>query len=437
MSALAALFLSRGFTVKGSDVNQSKITEHLQSLGIEIIFEQKAANITSDIDLVIKSLAIEDDNEELVRALDLQIPVMTYPQALGELMKGFDNAISIAGTHGKSTSTAMLANVFKKANLDPTVLLGTKLAELQGRNYGCGSSEYFILESCEYKEGFLDLHPTAALITNVDPDHLDHYQNEENYFKAFNKYISLLPRNGVLVVNGDDANLQKILDAMDFGGDRMKIITFGKGEQNDYVLAANQIFYAGQKIGEFDLQVPGEHNRLNALGVLVMAESFAIPRDTIITALNHFGGTWRRMEFKGKLKSGAFLYDDYAHHPVEIQATLQGLRELYPGQRVIAVFQPHQYSRTKFLLQEFAQSFAQANQVIIPNIYQVRDNQSDIDSVSTEDLVAEISKYHSDVINGWGFAATSDLIKQIAQSGDVVVVMGAGNIEQLPAMILS
>ncbi len=436
MSGLACILKSRGFDVSGSDLSNSKTIEHLQIKNINVVLSQIAKNITDDIDLVIKSLAISDDNKELQEAIKKGKQIMTYPQALGQVMRFFENVISICGTHGKSTSTAMLANIFKKADLDPTVLIGTKLAEMQGQNYRIGKDKFFIVETCEYKEGFLNYYPNAILLTNIEADHLDYYKNEENYLKAFEKYIANLKSDGLLVVNGDDENIKKLLaHSYKLLEEKIKLITFGENGQNDYVLKGNDIYFQAKKIATLNLQVSGKHNRINALGAFALSQIFGIEKDVVLEALNHFVGTWRRLELKGNMQSGAIVYDDYAHHPTEIKATLQAMRELYPYQKIIAVFQPHQYSRTKFLLSEFAYSFAFADEVIIPNIYQVRDSADDLASVSPEDLVNLISKTNHRAVYGRDFNNTAEILKQNTQKGDVVLIMGAGDIEKLPALL--
>ncbi|OGJ52023.1 UDP-N-acetylmuramate--L-alanine ligase [Candidatus Peregrinibacteria bacterium RIFOXYB2_FULL_32_7] len=435
MSALACLMFEKGFEISGSDLVDSAILKNLRKKGIKIFLNQKRKNIADDLDLVIATLAIDDKNEEILTAKEKGLKVLTYPQALGEFTKDFE-LISVCGTHGKSTVTAMLADIFIKADLDPTVLLGTKLKSLDGNNYRVGKSKYFIMESCEYKEAFLNYHPSVILITNIDPDHLDYYGNAEKYVEAFEKYIGRLRNGGKIICNSYLKNSQK------------HFVKFGEGDDNDYILHNDEIcFREGDNFresdnmnyrlhGKLNLQIPGKHNRINALCAFALAHSLGIDEKIILSALNNFTGTWRRLEFKEKMVSGALLYDDYAHHPAEIKASLQAMRELYPKNKIIVVFQPHQYSRTKFFLKEFGKSFDLADRVIIPNIYKVRDSDEDVKSVSSQDLVAEISKHHKNAEFGDGFENTAKILKEETKKRDIVVIMGAGDIERLPEMVL-
>lgn len=436
MSALAVILAKNGYCVSGSDSNESKTVDHLRANDIQIHLGQKKEHIASDLDLVVISLAIAENNEELIEARNKNIEILTYPQALGIFLEKF-KLISVCGTHGKSTSTAMLTDVFVNASLDPNIIIGTKLKTLNGANHRVGGSNYFLLESCEYKEAFLNYKPFALLITNIDPDHLDYYKTEENYIKAFEKYIENVREGGVLVINGDDVNCKKVLRAQnsEFSKRSLKIITFGEDENNDYVLKGAGIYKNEEKIANLNLKVPGHHNRMNACGAFALAESLGVDRKIILDSLNNFAGSWRRLEFKGEMSTGALVYDDYGHHPTEIKATIEAIRELYPKNNLIVVFQPHQHSRTKFLLEGFAKAFDNTDMVIIPNIYQVRDSHGDVQSISAESLVGEISQFHKDARFGDGFVNTVELLKKESKEGDVVLIMGAGDIEKLSTMI--
>jgi UDP-N-acetylmuramate--alanine ligase len=379
------------------------------------------------------TLAIDEKNEELIEAKRKGIKILSYPQALGEFTKKFD-LISICGSHGKSTSTAMLADVFLKANFDPSVLLGTCFASLDFKNFRLGKSKYFIAESCEYKEAFLNYEPQIILITNIEADHLDYYKNEENYVKGFEKFIKNLRKGGVLIVNGDDKNIQRLTISNKRLANAIKIISFGEKKNNDYVLKGNKIYFKRNLIGVLNLKVPGKHNKINALSVFALSYEFGIKSEIILNALDNFKGTWRRLELKGKTKTGAIIYDDYAHHPTEVKASLEALKELYPKQRIICVFQPHQFSRTKYLFNDFAKSFQNADLVIIPNIYKVRDEEEI--QISAEDLVNEISKYNKNVLFGDGFEKTASYLNSNSNKNDVIVVMGAGDVDKVNEKIL-
>ena len=384
VSALAKIYENRGAQVSGSDMHQSSITETFTHASIG----HKSENVTADHDLVIYSPAIPADNVELLRAKELGIPTKSYPEALGDLSREYFT-IAIAGTHGKSTTTAMLALILEQAGLDPTVVVGTKIPQFDGHNYRVGESKYLNIEACEYRESFHSLHPKILLITNIEPDHLDFFKTAENYHSNFQKFIANLPP--------DSQTFQHPI-TLDFDA------TPG---------------------------VPGDFNLENAQLAARAALALDISPESIQKALKSFTGTWRRMEEKPKLGNTRMI-DDYAHHPTEIQKTLAAIRHENPEANILTVFQPHQYSRTKHFLEEFANSFTDSDAVIIPDIYAVRDSQEDLNAVSPADLVAKIG---DKAMDGHGLEETAKYLRSNHQNYDIIITMGAGNIYKIYSLI--
>lgn len=383
MSAIARMIHLEGKTVTGSDRAKSRVTEELEKLGIKIFYEQKAENITSDIDLVIYTIAIPDDAPELVKARELGIPCKTYPEMLG-LISADKFTIAIAGTHGKTTTTAMVAEIMIEVGLDPTVIVGSLLKS--GTNFIAGKSRYLVVEACEYRRSFLNLHPTLAVVTNIDNDHLDYYKDLADIKSAFGQFLA--------------QSENKIIDYQKY-------------------LA---------KVPE--LLVPGEHNRQNAAVTLAVADFLQIDLAVASNALKKFTGTWRRFEYKGKTKNGALVYDDYAHHPTEILASLSGAREFMKKKnlagRLIVVFQPHMYSRTKLLKDDFAESLARADEIILAPIYVAREQVDP--EISSEILTDLIKTKNPRVLSFKKMEEIEDYLIKDSKAGDLVMTMGAGDI---------
>lgn len=399
ISALARMYLAEGATVSGSDRGSSPIVEELTALGAEIKIGHMAENIPSACDLVIYTIAIEPSNPELGEAQKRGIKLLTYPQALGELTKQ-KKTIAVSGTHGKTTTTAMIAKIFIEAGLDPTVIVGSLLNGSK-TNFIAGKGEYLIVEACEYRRSFLNLSPQILVITNIDNDHLDYYKDLDDIKSAFAEMKAKVPASG-------------------------KIIT--------------ETEYDQLPAGNLQLSVPGKHNVKNAQAAWAVARAVGIPDDVAIKALNSFAGTWRRFELKGKTKEGALVYDDYAHHPSEIKATLQGAREKFPAYRLIAIFQPHLYSRTKLLLNDFATSFAGADEVILLPIYAAREPLDT--SISSEILAAAIVKAGTPARVAADFAEAKKYLDSLmADSSNLkatlILTIGAGNIFELaPTLVI-
>lgn len=389
ISALARLFKANGKNVSGSDRNASPLTEELKAEGIELFIGHSENQLPKGTDLLIYSEAVSLDNPELEKAAELGIPVMNYFQALGKVAESY-HLVAVSGTHGKTTTTAMLGLILERAGLDPTVIVGTKVKEFGNKNIRIGASELMLVEACEYRRNFLSLQPDLLGILNVELDHLDYFKSFEDYEAAFHE---LSNRSKETVWPDDVAE------------------------------------YEGE------VGVPGWHNLMNAGMAANLARKLGVAEEVISSALADFKGTWRRFEYRGTC-GGALVYDDYAHHPSEIQATLQAAREKHPEVRITAVFQPHQYSRTAKLLDAFAESFEDADEVIIPNIYEARDSMEDKHAVSAESLVEEISAHHENVQFGNGLEKTANYLLETAQDGDLILVMGAGDITHMIPMLL-
>ena len=407
----------------------------LQKKGAEIFIGQTERHISYDIDLVVYSPAVKQDNPELKRAKKLGIECQTYPEALGHLTKRHFT-IAIAGTHGKSTTTAMIALILTKAGLDPNVIIGTKLKEFGNSNFRAGKSQYLVIEACEYEESFLNYSPDIIVLTNIEAEHLDYFKNLRNILKAFKTFINYLPERGVLVANKDDRNILKILDS--------------KFQASNFRQVANvkfQTIFYSIKQKEADqlkniLKVPGQHNVYNALAALATARALKIPDEVCFKALSEYKGSWRRFEIKD-LKIGNCklkIISDYAHHPTEIKATLKAGREKFPSKKIWCVFQPHQYQRTYYLFSDFVRTFSQAlkedwiDYLIITDIYDVagREEKKIKKEVSSENLINRIKGQKIGVKTRAIYIPSPeksvDYLKRNLKGGEVVIVMGAGDI---------
>ncbi len=438
VSALAHILKEQGHIVTGSDAEASTTTESLITAGIPVTLGQSNTLPMSEAlpDLVIYSLAIDASNPELKEARWKKIPTLSYPEAVGQLSRNF-YTIAICGTHGKSTITAMISKILIENNFDPTVIVGTKLKELNGQNYRLGKSKILVLEACEYRRAFLNYHPNIIILHTLDPDHLDYYRNFKDYLHAFGEFAHLLRADGYFFANLDDEDVHQVLQVLQ--NEKFpshNIFTYSSQyASSDYYLMGEKIIQRNARVGELNLKIPGQHNRSNSLAAFALSATLGIKPADILKSLNHYEGAFRRFELKGKFGKTLFI-DDYAHHPAEIQATLQAARERFPKEKICVVFQPHQYNRTKNLLKEFAVSFRDADEVIIPNIYEVRDQKKDRQAVSVEKLVKAIRKNHPHVADGGGLESTCEWLKKHAKKFDVVFTMGAGDVWKIAEKIL-
>lgn len=410
VSAVAQMMLLRGGVVSGSDRAVSTITKLLEGKGAEVYIGHKSENLPSDADVVVYSPAVPESNPELVRARELGIPMYSYPEMLGKISEGM-RTIAVAGTHGKTTTTGMIAGVLIDGGKSPTVIVGSLLKT--GSNFIAGDSDIFVVEACEYKRSFLNLTPEILVITNIDNDHLDYYKDIDDIISAFHTLAMKVPPHGVVIADTKDSNIKKAIEG----------------------IPARVIDYCDMEVRkELVLAVPGEHNARNACSALAVAHILDIAPREALASLARFQGTWRRQEHKGDTKDGVMVYDDYAHHPTEIRATLQGFRAKFPDSRIRAIFQPHLYSRTRLLLEAFAESFTDADEVVVAPIYAAREEPDP--SVSSEKLVQTMSAHHAHVRLGKDFPDIVDYLRTTSKPHDVVLTMGAGNIGEVGESLL-
>lgn len=437
MSGIAEILYQWGFEVTGSNIITSEVTNKLDANGIKVFIGHNSENITKDIDAVVYTAAIGSDNAELVRAKELGIPTIERSDFLGEITRCYNDTIAISGTHGKTTTTSMVALCFLEALKEPSIQVGGYLPEICG-NYMVGNSEHFIIESCEYVESFLKFSPKAEIILNIDNDHLDYFKNFENIKNAFVKYVKILPDDGLLVVNGDDSNCLDLLQHTN-----ATCITYGITNKNTNFFAVN-INFDDNGYAEFDvyhnnefyerikLSVPGMHNVLNCLSCIALCDYYGIAKQDIKNAILKFKGAARRFEFKG-LANGASVYDDYGHHPTEIIATAKALMSKKYNKSWV-VFQPHTYSRTRTLLSDFAKALLNFDNVIVLDIYAARE--SNRFGVSSMDLVNEINKFNKKALYIPDFNDCVNFLKDNISKDDIVLTLGAGTVTDIGPMLI-
>ncbi len=438
MSGLAQVLLEQGFTISGSDAKQSALTDHLSALGAEIYYEQKAENIPDNTDVVVYTAAVHPDNPEFAAAVQREIPILSRAELLGQLMANYKTAINIAGTHGKTTTTSMFAEVLMAADLDPTVSVGGILPSIGG-NIRVGKSGIFLTEACEYTNSFHSFLPTIEVILNIEADHLDFFKDIDDIRASFVKFMHLLPSDGLLIINGDIDNLDELISGLD-----CRIITVGHNTSCDYQASditydalAHPTFHVIHKdkgdLGSITLHIPGEHNVYNALASVALALNMGISMDDIRTGLANFAGTERRFEKKGDLK-GITIIDDYAHHPQEIRVTLEAAKKC-PHRRLWCVFQPHTYTRTKAFLDEFAEALSLADEVILAKIFPARE--TDTLGISSDDIRVRIEAYGTPVHYIETFDEIENFILENCIPNDLLITMGAGDIVKVGESLLN
>ena len=431
MSALGELLLSLGVPVSGSDRLKTDVTARLESLGAKIIYEHKAENVAG-ASLIVRTAAVHDDNPEIVRAHELGIPVMERAEAWGHLMRDYDNVVCLAGTHGKTTSTSMMTLMTMEAGLDPTVMVGSNLPAIGG-TLRIGGKGCFVAESCEYCNSFLRFAPTVAVVLNVEEDHLDFFKDLNDIIHSFRSFVELTPMNGLVVVNGDDPNAMRTVDGLD-----RRIRTFGVNANAD-VRAADirdengyyrfTVLVEGREYAKVELSVPGRHNMLNALACCAAAEFLGVPGAAAEKGLNKFTGSSRRFQLVGKMPNGATVVDDYAHHPSEMKATLMTAKEMR-FDRILCAFQPHTYTRTKALFPEFVEALKLCDQAVLAPIYAAREQNTV--GVYASDLAKEVPG----AVAFDTFEEIADYLRGEAGPNDLVLTMGAGNINQVGPMLI-
>jgi UDP-N-acetylmuramate--alanine ligase len=432
LSAMAKILLEEGYRVSGSDLQSSPLTANLEALGASV-YKGHAADNVGPADLVIMSSAIRPDNPEVVAARQRGIPVIKRDQMLGRMMEG-RYGIAVAGTHGKTTTTALIAWTLTQAGLDPTFIVGGVVENL-GTNAQAGKGKHFVIEADEYDYTFLGLKPHLAVVTVIEMDHPDCFRDLDEVTEAFIKFVSLVPEDGSVVGCGDEDRVRAVIEELaESKGKRGRpqVVTYGLSAGVDWQaveIRANEVggndfvvLREGQSVGAFGLQLPGLHNVKNALAAIAVADHLGLDLAGVGTALREFRGTKRRFEHKGTA-DGVIVIDDYAHHPTEIRATLAAARGRYPDRQIWAVFQPHTYSRTKALLTEFAESFGYADHVIVVDIYPAREY--DNLGVSAADIVARMA--HPDARHIAGLDEAIGYLTQRLKPGDVLITLGAGD----------
>ncbi|MBI3618950.1 UDP-N-acetylmuramate--L-alanine ligase [Candidatus Peregrinibacteria bacterium] len=407
LSAYASLQAKRGHRVSGSDRAQTPLTDALGNLGIEVFYDQTGAALSKKVDLLVYSEAIPESAPERTRAHELSIPQQSYPQAIGALANG-SKLIAVCGTHGKSSTTAMTARLLMESGLDPTVVVGTKMKELDGKNWRAGKSEWFILEACEYRRSFHCYSPQIILLTNADGDHFDYYTSKDDYRSAFVDFVRTLPADGLLITHRSDPDCAAIAE-----------------ESRRPVLDADSFPL-------IPLQTPGLHMRQNAQLVLALAHHLGIPSAESQKIVSQFSGSWRRIEIKSTRADGITVIDDYAHHPREIRATIAAVKDQFPGRRLVCVFQPHTHDRTIKLYEDFLECFTGVGRLIVTNIYDARSDieTNHVDGAKFSEDIAARSRIHTTF--GRSLGETERVLREeVLKSGDVLLCLGAGDVTNL------
>jgi len=429
MSGIAEILLDQGFKVSGSDRSLSEVTERLQNLGASIFEGHQADNIAQDVDSVVYSSAVQPDNPEILEAQKRNIPIVRRAEMLAEVMR-LKYGIGIAGTHGKTTTTSMTSLVLMEGGLDPTVIVGGKLSGLGGTNARLGRGEFIVVEADEFDRSFLSITPTIAVLTTLETDHLDCYRDLEDIKSAFIQFASKVPFYGFIVLCLDEPALLDIMPHLS----KKKIVTYGLNPQADVQAldirhkdnsSTYTLVLGNKELGMITLQVPGVHNVQNSLGAISVGLELGVPFKKIKTGIEKFTGVYRRWEKKGEVNDIA-LYDDYAHHPTECKATLSGVKSGW-RRRVVCVFQPHLYSRTRDFYEDFGKSFLLSDVLVVTDVYPAREEP--IQGVNGELIVNAAKQFgHKDVHYIPEKKNVPEFLKSIVKSGDIVITMGAGDI---------
>ncbi len=437
MSGLAEILLKEGFKISGSDMKESDITKMLEEKGAKVKIGQVKENITDDIDAVVYTAAIREDNEEFCEVKKRNIPLLTRAQLLGQIMAFYKYSIAVAGTHGKTTTTSMMTSVLLKGEKDPTVSIGGML-DMIGGNIRVGSSDYFVTEACEYTNSFHSFNPYISIILNIDNDHLDFFKNLDNIIESFRVFATKTPEEGMIVINGDMDCLSRVTDGLS-----CRVVTFGETDKCDYIakdISLNSlgkpeftVVERGTELGRVKLNVTGKHNAVNSLSVIAAARELGISFDDIKEGLLGCSSAKRRFEYKGTTDKGAIVVDDYAHHPTEIAATLKVANEIKKGDLWVA-FQPHTYTRTYSLLPQFAEALSAADHVLLADIYAAREK--DDGRVSSRDIEKLLKEKGTDAVYLGDFLSIEKYFEKNSKENDVLITMGAGNIDSVGVSLL-
>ena len=431
MSGIAELLLSKGFIVSGSDSKESDTTRMLAGLGAKISYPQAAANITDDIDLVVYTAAIHPDNPELKAVREKNIPAETRAEMLGAIMKNYDLPVSVAGTHGKTTTTSMVSEALLRAEKNPTISVGGILPSING-NFRVGGDHFFVTEACEYTNSFLSFFQKIGIILNVDADHLDFFKDIDDIRNSFHKFAASIPADGNLIINGETEGIEKITNSLS-----CNVIRYGLKDEFDYYAtnitydefahASYDLNHDGKVLGRITLAVPGQHNVYNSMAAFIACSLLGLSFDEIAGALSEYHGTDRRFQKKGVIK-GITVVDDYAHHPTEISATIEAAKHC-PHRTMWLVFQPHTYTRTKALFNEFAEALSAADKVILADIYAARE--TDTLGMSSKLLMDAIREKGTDAFYFPSFAEIEKFLEENCINGDLLITMGAGDVYKI------
>ena len=438
LSAVAEILAYNGHIVSGTDMNPSEVTEHLEETGIKVYYKHEPENVEG-VDAIVYSAAVSDDNPEVIRAKELGLPLFSRAEVLGMIMKNYDNSVAICGTHGKTTVTSMTSLILRNAEYRPTILVGGNLPQING-NVEIGDTSYFVTEACEYMDSFLELRPNIGVILNIDSDHLDYFKDMEHIVQSFRRFVNQIPAGGVIIAYGDNPFVKDVLR------DKANKITYGYSEGNDFY--SENIRFDENGYPEFDicnksrlvahlkLSVPGEHNVLNAMAAFVTASYLQVDIPVIQKTLAEFGGTNRRFDLTGFTDKGVKVIDDYAHHPTEIKATLSAVKKM-KHRKVWVIFQPHTYTRTKALFDEFVDAFGDADALILTDVYAAREK--DIYNVSSYKLMNAMKAKNPDRECYYvkDFDDIANYINKVAGPDDVVITMGAGDVYKVGELLVS
>ena len=436
MSGLAEILLEKGFTISGSDSKESDLTDILTSKGATIFYGQKAENIIPGIQLVVYTAAIHEDNPEFAEAKARQLPMLSRAQLLGQIMDNYEKSIAVAGTHGKTTTTSMISEILMAAKADPTISVGGILPSIGG-NLRVGASSVFVSEACEYTNSFLNFRPKYSIILNVEAEHLDFFKDLDDIRHSFRKFAGNTLADGATIINGEISNYEELTHNLP-----QEIITYGFDSSFDFYATdvtynekacpAFTVMHHDKKVADIQLSVPGRHNASNALVAVALAVTMGLDTDAIVRGLDAFGGANRRFQYKGTV-DGVTVIDDYAHHPTEIRATLSAA-ENYPHQRLVLVFQPHTYSRTKAFLDDFADVLSMADVVVLADIFAAREQNTY--GVSSKDILSRLKAKGTEAYYFPSFEEIEKFLLKNCVNGDLLITMGAGNIVEIGEALL-
>ncbi len=437
MSGLAEILLEEHFTISGSDKSASPLTQKLAALGAHISYPQSKDNITKDIDIIVYTAAIHPDNPEFAAAKESGLPMLTRAELLGQIMDNYQNSIAVAGTHGKTTTTSMLSQILLAARTDPTISVGGILNSIGG-NIRVGHSDIFLTEACEYTNSFLNFKPKYSLILNIEEDHMDFFQNISDIRRSFRKFAENTIDGGAIIINAEIEHYEAFTQDLP-----VSAVTFGLTDSAAFYpaditfdlkgCASYTLMHCQKAVTSITLSVPGMHNVSNSLAAAAAAIKLGISPQTVSEGLSKFQGTDRRFQFKGVFGDGVTVIDDYAHHPTEIAATLNAAKN-YPHKRIICVFQPHTYTRTKAFLPDFAKSLSLADIVVLSDIYAARE--TDTLGISSQNIADDLEKLGTKVWYFHSFSEIETFLQKKCIHGDLLITMGAGDVDKIGENLL-